>query len=274
MPPALYPTLREVFLERVIRIEAVQCERAAAMEESRQPGAPASTEDVELFFDHGIFPGVSARPRRPRNPLWLISTAEPSKPPPKLTALERGLLAALRAWHQLVRELRNGTLVATGERFEWPHPAAVDRQEIDRGTWLDDTLWFDVRDNRICVEPSGEIRRWFNIRVRGANEAAEFDDSNPDATVSVSDTPPVSKRRRGPSEKTKLRQELFEAAVSSKISDIKPSTSTPQLQSRCGAPDNPTQAWRKACGAKSVDPVDCPPPSRTTINRWLGRRTK
>jgi hypothetical protein len=62
--------------------------------------------------------------------------------------------------------------------------------------------------------------------------------------------------------------------VRSKISDIKPSTSTPQLVSRCGTPDEPTQAWRKACGAKGVDPVDYPPPERTTINHWLGRRTK
>src|SRR6516162_3669575 len=114
MPPAAYTTLREVFLTRVIHIKAVQDERAAAIEESRQPGTPVLEDIVELLFDYGFIPG-----RAKHSSLWPISTAGLRKLPPKLTpALERGLLAALRAWHQLVRELRNGTLVATGERFE------------------------------------------------------------------------------------------------------------------------------------------------------------
>jgi hypothetical protein len=153
------------------------------MEESRQPGAPASTEDVELFFDHGILPGVSSRPR---NPLWPIGTAQPELPA-KLTALGRAVVAAGCAWRPLVRELRNGTLIATGERFDrgqepWRD---ADRREIG-SAWLNinGDLWFDVGANTVCRIMgvgfgSRPVPVWFEIRVRGADEATKFNDDQP-----------------------------------------------------------------------------------------------
>jgi hypothetical protein len=95
-----------------MRIEAVQRERAAAIEAIRRelvrpPEVFVTEEDVELFFDFGIIPGFG--PDAARNPLWPISTApielhdhgiERVSP-----ALLRALVAAFAESQRLVRDL-------------------------------------------------------------------------------------------------------------------------------------------------------------------------
>jgi hypothetical protein len=200
MPPV---TLREFFLKRVIHIDAVKRECDTALEESRQCCATSrlalgrhgdvvftarrivTPEDIEKLSTGGIIPGVSDWWR----PLWPIGTAEPSKPPPKLTAVERALLVALGKRSQLVRELWNDTLVVTGT--ETLHS---NRQKIGPETWFHRRtsqfmlpgVWFDVSNNRICTiwqidgfDSPKVIPLWLEVQVHMADEAAEFEGDQP-----------------------------------------------------------------------------------------------
>jgi hypothetical protein len=185
----------DVFLARVIRIGAVQRERAAAIKEARgaraavleyerrvaaygdllsltvsarvaaieamrrelvrPPEVFVSEEDAELFFDSGIIPGFG--PGEARSPLWPINTA-PIDPPEHIArvspALLRALVAALEEWQRLVRELRRGGLIVTGEKLSSVMTIYDDRRKIGSETWLSEGLCFDVRATAIC-----EIKR-------------------------------------------------------------------------------------------------------------------
>lgn len=183
MPQTLY----EVFRERVMRNKAVQRERKKALKESRQPGAQVSTETVELLFDHLVHPSPYWS--------WSIST-QPSEPPPRITALWRGFLAIECEWHQIVRELRDRKMIATGKKP--PENRATldaDEQEVDHKTWLnvERDLRYNVPDHTVVrVRGDGSTsRQWVEIRVHKVDEAvrmaAEEDEPRSPAPAAIHD---------------------------------------------------------------------------------------
>jgi hypothetical protein len=99
--------LREVFLDRVIRIEAVQRERAAAL-------WPIDTGPIESYD------------------MERVARLSP--------ALRRALVAAVEEWHRLVRDPRHGRLIVTGEKLGPVMTVYPDRRDIAPAIWLGDKL--------------------------------------------------------------------------------------------------------------------------------------
>lgn len=172
-------SLSELFLERVIRIEPVQRERALVAKKGvavapRIPKANAGEENViarlraiafggrgkvdkedaepkgnndyaEPFFELGFVPG------RGLSPLWPVGGAptpfseERSSGFQMPPAMERAWLAALEQWLLLSLELREGKLITTGiDPF-----GDTERKEINPAVYLKDGLWFKVWENAI-----------------------------------------------------------------------------------------------------------------------------
>lgn len=204
-------SLRELFFERVIRIPAVQCERVAALEEVlwvEELDRWVVPEDLEWFFDHGFMPDFDFHggARRTRTPLWEISTE--SIDPRELEqvaqlispALMRAVAAAVAAWSQLIRDLRYGRLIATGEKLGPVMTVYHDRDEIGPETWLSEGLLFDVRNGAICVlrpplgfGPDRAVKLWVDITVREAADSPEpsqtEEPSSDDTAPSPAETP-------------------------------------------------------------------------------------
>ena len=117
--------LYEVFLERVIRIDAVQRHRAAVTD-----------ENTAQFFSEGCRPGVygdfrwslDAPKAFPRHEHFSL----PMKP---------ALDAAVAAFKEFIKALVNGELIANGE-----HPATSVRHDLDPAEWTRANLILDVRN--------------------------------------------------------------------------------------------------------------------------------
>jgi hypothetical protein len=176
--------LREIFLERVTRVDAVQCERAAALEEARREGALVTEEDVELFFDFGLIPRVGSG--ETRSALWPVDTGAIDSPNTE-SALERAAFAAAKEWQQLVRDLRHGKLILTAEKLDPVMTAFPDRRDIAPALLLDNTLWFDVLANAIClmkrdVFTVGPVKLWDDVTVREATGSEISEDMLPQTT--------------------------------------------------------------------------------------------
>jgi len=149
--------LHAVFLDRVIRIEAVQRERAAVTD-----------EDVADFFEFGRVPGDIGKY------LWLLDGAPEPFPmgvvfadidkDPMSPAMQRAWDAAVEAWRAFVAALRNGELLATATQ-----PATGARRGLEPAEWIGDGLLLDVRAGELQRKKSGEVR-WVAITLREAVE--------------------------------------------------------------------------------------------------------
>jgi hypothetical protein len=156
--------LYEVFLERVIRIEAVQCYRAAVTEEH--------TAD---FFELGRIPGEIGTFR------WSLEAPEPFpqgiviadyEPPPMLPAMQAAWDAAVAAWKEFVGALRNGELIAVAR-----HPATGEHHELDPAEWLRTGLVLDVRNGDLLEKERNKrelTERWLSIMLWPAEPKGEI----------------------------------------------------------------------------------------------------
>ena len=158
--------LYEVFLERVIRIEAVQCYRAAV------------TDDHTVrFFAEGRRPGVfgdflwslDAPEAFPWGPL---APATSEKPAPVSLPMQHAWDAAVAAFAEFIAAFVNSELIATGV-----HPATGIRSEIESAEWARTGLVLDVRNGDLIEglysRPYGKHTvRWSTIMVRAAIQEA------------------------------------------------------------------------------------------------------
>jgi hypothetical protein len=195
-------SLSELFLERVIRIEPVQRERAqlakqgkaAAGEENDIAGLRAVAFEgrgkvikdyAEHFFELGFVPG------RALSPLWPLGGA----PTPfsqegsgfqMSPAMERAWQAALEQWLLLCRDLREGKLITIGiDSF-----GDGERKEIDPAAYLKDGLWFKVWENAIYTTNHHDrfVKSMAAITVRKADRESEVKADQPNRKGSVQES--------------------------------------------------------------------------------------
>jgi hypothetical protein len=158
--------LYKVFLERVIRIDAVQRHRAAAA---------TDTEHTAQFFDAGRRPGLSSDFKwsldAPAANDWgPLAPATGEKPALMSPAMQEAWSAAVTAWQKFIVELANGAIIASGM-----HLISGTRTEIDRGEWTRTGLVLDVRNGDLIEgwygRPDGKHTvHWSAITVRAAKQ--------------------------------------------------------------------------------------------------------
>jgi hypothetical protein len=148
----------EVFLERVIKIEAVQTYR------------PAVTDDhTAQFFEEGRCPGTFGNfewsLHRPEDFPWgPLGPAESEKQAPISLPMQHAWSAAVAAFAEFIAALVNGELIANGV-----HSASGVRCEIEQAEWTRSGLVLDVRDGDLIEGRHGKFTvRWSAIVVRGA----------------------------------------------------------------------------------------------------------
>ena len=148
----------EVFLERVIKIEAVQTYR------------PAVTDDhTAQFFEEGCCPGAFGNfewsLHRPEDFPWgPLGPAESEKPAPISLPMQHAWNAAVAAFAEFIAALVNGELIANGVYL-----ASGVRCEIEPAEWTRSGLILDVRDGDLIEGRHGKFTvRWSAIVVRGA----------------------------------------------------------------------------------------------------------
>ena len=115
--------LYAVFLARVIKIEAVQCHRAAVTDDDYTPrvffseGCPPQTLDYSCgpWMRREDFPGAPS-PRPLENPISL--------------PMQHAWDAAVAAFKEFIDALNNGELIASGV-----HPATGVRRDLDPAEW-------------------------------------------------------------------------------------------------------------------------------------------
>jgi hypothetical protein len=149
------------FLARVINIEAVQCHRAAATDDSTAQF---------LFFDAGCRPKLTA------SFLWSLDAPEedfPGAPPgapfdlvlnPISPPMQLAWDAAVAAFKEFIKALKNGELIANGV-----HPATGARHDLHPAEWTREGLILDVRNGDLfeghyCIE---------HVRQSGNGESIE-----------------------------------------------------------------------------------------------------
>ena len=161
--------LYNVFLERVIRIDAVQRHRAVVTD-----------DHTAEFFAEGRRPGVFGdfhwsldRPEPfPSGPvagvvfLWGPIPPTTSEEPPVSLPMQHAWDAAVAAWADFIAELANGELIASGV-----HPATGICSEIQPAEWARTGLVLDVRNGDLIEgwygRPHGKHTvRWSAITLR------------------------------------------------------------------------------------------------------------
>ena len=154
----------DVFLERVINVEAVQAYR------------PAVTDDhTAKFFEQGQRPGAFGDFR------WSLDRLEPFsvqdqevvflwRPNPPATSvslpMQHAWDTAVAAWRKFIAELANGELIAEGM-----NPISGIRRQIDPFEWSRTDLMLDVRNGNLIEDgrPIGKHTvRWSAIAFPAA----------------------------------------------------------------------------------------------------------
>jgi hypothetical protein len=165
-PNKLSRSLYEVFLERVIQIDAVQRYREAVAD---------SDHAAQFFFGAGSRPGLFGDFKwsldAPAADDWgplAPSTGERSAS--MSPAMQEAWDAAVAAWRQFIAELARGELNASGI-----HPVTGVRSEIHPAEWTRTGLVLDVRNGDLIEElygrPPGEHTvRWSAITLRVAKQ--------------------------------------------------------------------------------------------------------
>ena len=161
--------LYEVFLDRVIRIEAVQCHRAAVTDDR-----------AWAFFTAGYRPGEFDG--------WQWSLDAPEEDflggpigfvmTPVSLPMKPAWDAAVAAFKEFIKALANGELIANGE-----HPATSVRHDLNRAEWTRPDLILNVRkgdliewhwNNHVRWSSNGDLIeyiqhvRWSTITLRAA----------------------------------------------------------------------------------------------------------
>ena len=144
-----------VYLARVIKIQAVQCHRAAATDDSIEKF---------LFFDAGCRPGL------PGHFQWNLDTWDAFPPGPFASVItpvsvpmQRAWNAAVAAFKELIKALANGELIANGL-----HPVSGVRSDLDPAEWTCAGLTLDVRNGVLYEESGGKHVLWSAITLREA----------------------------------------------------------------------------------------------------------
>jgi len=141
--------LYEVFLERVIRIEAVQCHREAVTDETAQ----------FLFFTAGYRPGEfdgfqwsldAPREDFLGGPIGFVMT-------PVSVPMKPAWDAAVAAFKEFIKAIKNGELIANGA-----YPATGVRRDLDRAEWTRTELILDVRNGDLIERYIEHVRRSSN----------------------------------------------------------------------------------------------------------------
>ena len=156
--------LYAVFLERVIKIEAVQCYREAVTD---------NDYTARVFFSEGVLPGtlvlswsVDGRPR-----LSLGARSPGHVEEPVSLPMQHAWNAAVAAWKGLIAALVNGELIANGV-----YQATGIRDDLDPAEWTRTCLMLDVRDGDLIEgswpSPAGVVR-WTAITLRGPSRAGK-----------------------------------------------------------------------------------------------------
>jgi len=209
MPQKVYSdkSLSELFLERVIRIEPVQRERAQVAKQGvamapRIRNTTAGEKNniarlravafgdrekmikdyAEHFFELGFVPG------RAVSPLWPVGGApmpfsQEGRGFQMSPAMERAWLAALEQWLLLCRELREGKLITIGiDSF-----GDGGRKEIDPAAYLKDGLWFKVWENALYTTNHHDsfLKSMAAITAREVAREREVKADHPNRNVSV-----------------------------------------------------------------------------------------
>ena len=148
--------LYDVFLERVIRIDAVQRHRAAVTDHFFSDGClPESPDDFRWSLDE---PGTFAWSRQPERSVSL--------------SMQHAWNAAVAAFKDFIKALKNGELIANGM-----FPATGVRYDLDPAEWTREWLILNVRNgDLIDVDGSFDLRfgkktvRWSAITLRAAKQ--------------------------------------------------------------------------------------------------------
>jgi hypothetical protein len=188
----------DVFLERVIQIEAVQCYRAAVTD-----------HHTAYFFELGRIPGVFG------DFLWSLHAPEAfpwgplgpgrsEKPAPVSLPMQRAWDAALAAWWKFIAELANSEMIASGM-----HPVSGIRTEMDPFEWSRTESVLDVRNGDLIEgwygrPPGKHTVRWSAIVLQVADQPQKLGRIDWDAEWNED----VARRERGelPNEKAYLRE--------------------------------------------------------------------
>ena len=154
--------LYDVYLARVINIEAVQCHRAAVTD-----------DHTAEFFAMGRLPGVFGDFQWSLDvpeafPWGPLAPAASERPAPVSLPMQHAWYAAVAAWRKFIAELANGEMIASGA-----HPATGVRSDIDPAEWTRTGLVLDVRNGDLIEglygRPYGKHTvRWSAIVVRAA----------------------------------------------------------------------------------------------------------
>jgi hypothetical protein len=147
------PSLYEVFLDRVIRIEAVQCHRAAVTDDR-----------AWAFFTAGYRPGEFDG--------WQWSLDAPEEDflggpigfvmTPVSLPMKPAWDAAVAAFKEFIKAFANGELIASGK-----YPATGVRYDLDPAEWTRAGLILHVRNGDL-IEGTERTVRWSTITVRAA----------------------------------------------------------------------------------------------------------
>ena len=192
--------LNEVFLERVIRIDAVQRHRAAAVTDD---------ERTAQFFDAGRRPGSFGDFKwsldSPAADDWgPLAPSTGEKPAPMSPAMQQAWDAVVAAWRTFIAELATGELIVSGV-----HPASGVRSEIDPAEWTRTGLVLDVRNGDLIEglydRPYGKHTvRWSTIVLRAAVQEQKLGTIDWDAEWSED----VARREKGqlPNKRGYLRE--------------------------------------------------------------------
>jgi hypothetical protein len=141
--------LYDVYLARVINIEAVQCHRGAVTDEKAQLCFFAAG------YRPGEFDGFQWSLDAPREdflggPMGFVMA-------PVSVPMKPALDAAVAAFKEFIKALANGELIANGE-----HPATSVRHDLDPAEWTRANLILDVRN--------GDLIEWhWNKHVRSSS---------------------------------------------------------------------------------------------------------
>ena len=146
--------LYEVFLERVIRIDAVQRHRAAVTD-----------ENTAQFFSEGCRPGVYGDFR------WSLDAPKAFPRHEHFSLpMQHAWDAAVAEWKGFIAELVNGELIGSGV-----HPATGVRHDLDPAEWTRTDRILHVRNgdlhevhDLIEERPGKQTVRWTSITLRAA----------------------------------------------------------------------------------------------------------
>jgi hypothetical protein len=248
--PRIWRPFHDVFLERVIKIDAVQRERRLVTEPD---------DEVRDFFDYGRIPGDIGKY------LWPLDGAPEPFPQginiaatwdranvhkaPMSPAMQRAWSAALAAKSKFVADLRDGDPPVTGT-----YSATGERRPIYPAEWHTG-LWVDV-----CVDALGSRERgnkliplWTGIVLQGRAEPAS--------------TPSARSRERQPWEiEREMICAILERAFPGKGPNYVGLGMTRHLLPAV------RDGWKAECVARKFEYLIANPPNREKVERAIGRR--